>query len=149
MAFWEPHKTRKKSYGFLFTISHLYLTASFLSHNSYSAPSVPNVRPMDGLQEVWECPEIACKIVFVYMFLGGSSGLKRRSRPQSKIILSKVPLQHLSIVQEAGARSSFYAQVNECAVKTKLKNINVYLNIITSSSIARWVMFLIWSRVPS
>ena len=92
---------------------------------------------MDGLQEVWECPEIACKIVFVYMFLGGSSGLKRRSRPQSKIILSKVPLQHLSMVQEAGARSSFYAQVNECAVKTKLKNINVYLNIITSSSITR------------
>ena len=133
----ESHIKQEKSYGFLFTISHLYLTVSFQSHNSYSAPSVPNVRLMDGLQEVWECPEFACKIVFVYMFLGGSSGLTRRPRSQSKIILSKVPLQHLGTVQEAGARSSFHAQVNECAVKKKLKNINVYLNIITPSSITR------------
>lgn len=121
----------------LFTISHLYLTASFQSHNSYSASSVPNVRFTDGLQEVCECPEIACKIVFVYVFLGGSSGLKRRPRPQSKTILSKVPLQHLGTVSEAGRRSSFHAQVNECAVKTKLKNINVYLNTITPSSVTR------------
>ena len=117
----ENHIKQGKKLWFpaLFTISHLCLTASFQSHNSYSAPSVPNVRLMDGLQEVCECPEIACKIVFVYIFLGGSSGLKRRPRPQSKIILSRVPLQHLSTVQEAGARSSFHAQVNECTVKTK------------------------------
>lgn len=121
----------------LFTITHLYLTASFQSHNSFSASSVPNVRLMDGLQEVCECPEIACKIVFVYVFLGGSSGLKRRPRPQSKTILSKVPLQHLGTVSEAGTRSSFHAQVGECAVKTKLKNMNVYLNTITPSSVTR------------
>ena len=115
---------KKDAVSCLCTVSHLNLTASLQSQNSYCAPLVLNVRSMDGLQEVCGCPEIACKIVFVDVFLGaGSSDLKRRPRLQSQAILYQAPLQYLGTTQRAGGggvgRSSFHADVNECIVRKR------------------------------
>lgn len=54
----------------LFTISYPNLTDSLRSHNSYSASVTLNVRSMYGSQKVCECPEIVCKIIFMYVLSG-------------------------------------------------------------------------------
>lgn len=84
----------------LFTISYPNLTASLQSHNSYSASVILNVRSMYGLQEVCECPEIVCKIVFMYVLSGEAcqiwGGVEDSKARQ---ILYKAPLQYPGTMQ--------------------------------------------------
>lgn len=82
---------------------------------------------MDESQKACECPEIACKIIFTYIFLGdGPSDLERNSRLQTKANSLPNPSSLLWNNVGEGERELF-----SCPGKwghiNKLKNTNVYL----------------------
>ena len=71
--------------SWLFIVLYLDLTILLQPHNSHFAPFVINVETTDWLQEIYGHPEIACKIVFTYVFLEErSSDLRKGSSLQSK-----------------------------------------------------------------
>lgn len=84
----------------LFTISYPNLTDSLRSHNSYSASVTLNVRSMYRSQKVCECPEIVCKIVFMYVLSGEACQIWGGVQ-DSKVrqILYKAPLQYPGTMQ--------------------------------------------------